>query len=479
MKKISILLLTLFLVFSCSKDLENLNQDTKNATVAAGESFFTGAQKNMVDYMASINVNRNVWRQFAQQVTATTYPEEANYNITDRKIPDNLWAAMYRDVLKDLDESAKVLNATPTVGTAGATTLKNQLAIIEVMNVYAFATLVETFGNVPYTEALDFTNVLPKYDDGKTVYLDLIARLSAAITSMDTSGSSFGDADIIYGGNVANWKKFANSFKLRMGLIIYDVDAALGASTVSSAITSGVFASNSDNAIFQYMNSTPNTNPMWVDLVQSGRLDFVAAAPLVNAMNGLNDPRVNVFYKDPVGGVIKGAPYGANNSYALFSHIGSLFYESTLPHVVLDYANVKFMLAEAAERSLGGMTPAAAAAHYNAAITASFDYYGVSGAAAYLLQPSVAYATATGTWKQKIGTQKWIALYNQGFNAWTEFRRLDYPALVAPSTGVVNVVPRRFTYPIGEQTLNGASYTAAASAVGGDLLTTKLFWDKF
>ncbi|MDP3352120.1 MAG: SusD/RagB family nutrient-binding outer membrane lipoprotein [Flavobacteriaceae bacterium] len=490
MKKISILLLTLFLAFSCSDNLEDLNKDTKNATVAAGETFFTGAQKNMVDYMASINVNRNVWRQFAQQVTATTYPEEANYNITDRKIPDNLWAAMYRDVLKDLDESAKVLTATPTVGTAGATKLKNQLAIIEVMNVYAYATLVETFGNIPYTDALDFNNVLPKYDDGKTVYVDLIARLSAAITKMDAAGASFGSADIVYGGNVGKWKKFANSFKLRMGLMIYDADATLGASTVSSAITSGVFTSNGDNALFQYLNSTPNTNPMWVDLVQSGRLDFVAAAPMVNAMNGLNDPRVNVFYKDPVGGVIKGAPYGANNSYALFSHIGSMFYESTLPHVLLDYANVKFMLAEAAERSLGGMTPTAAEAHYNAAITASFDYNQQTynslkspsitlNAAAYLAQPSVAYTTAAGTWKQKIGTQKWIALYNQGFNAWTEFRRLDYPALVAPGTGVVNVVPRRFTYPIGEHTLNGTNYTSAASAVGGDLLTTKLFWDKF
>ncbi|MDP2088245.1 MAG: SusD/RagB family nutrient-binding outer membrane lipoprotein [Flavobacteriaceae bacterium] len=478
MKKISILLLTLFLVFSCSDNLEDLNKDTKNATVAAGETFFTGAQKNMVDYMASINVNRNVWRQFAQQVTATTYPEEANYNIADRKIPDNLWAAMYRDVLKDLDESAKVLSATPTVGTAGATQLKNQLAIIEVMNVYAYATLVETFGNIPYTEALDFTNVLPKYDDGKTVYVALIARLSAAITKMDAAGSSFGAADIMYGGNVAKWKKFANSFKLRMGLIIYDADATLGAATVQSAVTSGVFTSNADNALFQYLNATPNTNPMWVDLVQSGRLDFVAAAPLVDAMNGLNDPRVNVYYRDPVGGVIKGAPYGANNSYALFSHIGSMFYVSTLPHVVLDYANVKFMLAEAAERSLVG-TPANAEAHYNAAIAASFDYYGVSGSGVYLLQPSVAYTTAPGTWKQKIGTQKWIALYNQGFNAWTEFRRLDYPALVAPPTGAVNVVPRRFTYPIGEHTLNGANYTSAASAVGGDLLTTKLFWDKF
>lgn len=480
MKKISILLLTLLLVFSCSKDIENLNEDTKNATVAAGETFFTGAQKNIVDRMASINVNTNVWRQFVQQITSTTYNDEANYAIAGRKIPDGLWANIYRDVLKDLDESAKVITATPPIGTAGATTQKNQLAIIEVMNVYAYSILVETFGDVPYTEALDFTNVLPKYDDGKTVYVDLIARLSVAITNLDASGDSFGSADLIYGGDVASWKKFANTLKLRMGLVIIDADPALGASTVQAAAP-GVFTSNADNAVFNYLNSTPNTNPMWVDLVQSGRLDFIVAKPFVDQMNALNDPRRTVFFDDNVPSGYVGAVYGLNSSYANFSHIGDMFYVSTLPHVLLDYSNVEFMLAEAAERSVIG-TPAAAVGHYNAAITASFDYYGISGAATYLLQPSVAYATATGTWKQKIGTQKWIALYNQGFNAWTEFRRLDYPALVAPPTADAaadGVVPRRFTYPIGEQTLNGDSYTAAASAIGGDKMATKLFWDKF
>jgi hypothetical protein len=484
MKKISILLLTLILVYSCTDNLEDLNKNTKDATVAAGETFFSNAQKNMVDYMASINVNRNVWRQFAQQVTATQYPEEANYNITDRKIPDNLWANTYRDVLKDLDEAAKNISAVPPVGAAGLAKQKNQLAIIEVMNVYAYSVLVETFGNIPYTEALDFNTVLPKYDDGKTVYVDLIARLSAAITKMDTSGASFESGadwsgpDVIYSGDVAKWKKFANSLKLRMGLMIYDADATLGASTVSSAITSGVFTSNADNAVFQYLTVTPNTNPMWVDLVQSNRNDFVAAKPLVDAMNAVNDPRRDVFFTK-VGGVFVGGNYGAANNFQVNSHIGDIFHVTSAPHVVLDYSNVKFMLAEAAERSLGGMTPTAAEAHYNAAITASFDYYEVSGAATYLAQPAVAYTTANGNYKQKIGTQKWIALYNQGFNAWTEFRRLDYPALVAPGTAVVNVVPRRFTYPIGEHTLNGANYTSAASAVGGDLLTTKLFWDKF
>ncbi|MHB1108168.1 MAG: SusD/RagB family nutrient-binding outer membrane lipoprotein, partial [Lutibacter sp.] len=131
-------------------------------------------------------------------------------------------------------------------------------------------------------------------------------------------------------------------------------------------------------------------------------------------------------------------------------------------------------------RGISGFTNPAG--HYAAAITASFDFYGVTGAATYLLQPSVAYATATGTWKQKIGMQKWIALTNQGFNAWTEYRRLDYPVLTAPasaSAAADGVVPRRYNYPIGEQTLNPDSYTAAASAIGGDKLATKLFWDKF
>lgn len=482
MKKISILLLTLILAFSCSKDLENLNEDTKNPSVAAGETFFTGAQKNMVDRMASINVNTNVWRQFVQQVTSTTYNDEANYNIANRRVPDGLWTTVYRDVLKDLDESAKIINQelAPPLGIGGTNLQKNQLAIIEVMNVYAYSVLVETFGDVPYTEALDIANVLPKYDDGKTVYLDLIARLSTAITNMDTSDDSFGDADLIYGGDVASWKKFANSLKMRMGLVIYDADPIKGAAAITQG-AAGAFTSNADNAVLNYLNATPNTNPMWVDLVQSGRKDFIVAKPFVDQMNALNDPRRTVYFDDNIAAGYKGAVYGLNSSYANFSHIGDMFYVSTLPHILLDYSNVEFMLAEAAERSIVG-TPVVAAVHYTAAITASFDYYEVPGAAAYLLQPSVAYATATGTWKQKIGTQKWIALYNQGFNAWTEFRRLDYPALVAPPTAISladGVVPRRFTYPIGEQTLNPASYTAAASAIGGDKLATKLFWDKF
>ncbi|HWH69501.1 MAG TPA: SusD/RagB family nutrient-binding outer membrane lipoprotein, partial [Candidatus Sulfotelmatobacter sp.] len=97
---------------------------------------------------------------------------------------------------------------------------------------------------------------------------------------------------------------------------------------------------------------------------------------------------------------------------------------------------------------------------------------------AYLAQAAVAYNTAAGNYRQKIGTQFWIALFNRPYEAWTEVRRLDYPALTAPSTARSGF-PNRLTYPANEQTLNGTNYTSAASSIGGDQVETKLFWDKF
>jgi len=99
-------------------------------------------------------------------------------------------------------------------------------------------------------------------------------------------------------------------------------------------------------------------------------------------------------------------------------------------------------------------------------------------ATTYLGQPAVNYATAAGTYKQKIGIQKYLALYNRGFDAWTEQRRLDYPVLVAPPSAK-SAYPVRYTYPIVEQNLNSGSYNKASTAIGGDLVITKLFWDKF
>lgn len=123
--------------------------------------------------------------------------------------------------------------------------------------------------------------------------------------------------------------------------------------------------------------------------------------------------------------------------------------------------------------------PGTAAEHYTNAITASIVNWGgtAAEAQAYLAQPTVAYATAAGDWRQKIGTQKWIALYNRGYDAWVEWRRLDYPTLTPPANMTQKDIPVRFTYPVQEQNLNTANYQTASTSIGGDVIGTRLFWD--
>jgi Starch-binding associating with outer membrane len=293
----------------------------------------------------------------------------------------------------------------------------------------------------------------------------------------------------VYSGNVKNWKKFANSLKLRMAITVSDEPtmAAIAKTKAEQAYTAGVFQSNDDNAKLKYLGAQPNTNPLYEDLVTSGRFDFVVAKPLVDKMNSLNDPRRGLFYTD-VAGTYIGCPYAAGGDFENFSSAGTTdgqhtrLLEPTLEAVILDYTEVEFYLAEAAERgyAIGG----SADLHYTNAITSSIVYWGgtETDATTYLAQPTVDYATASGTWKQKIGEQAWIAYYNRGFEAWSSYRKLDYPVLNAPSnaaTAAENVVPKRFTYPVLEQTLNGSNYGSASTAVGGDRLKTKLFWDKF
>lgn len=486
MKKILILLFTVAILGSCSEDIENLNVNVKDPSNVPGEALFTSAQKSLVDQMMSTNVNNNIFRLINQYWTETVYTDESNYDLVTRTIPEQHWQFLYKDVLKDLDQSAINIKSATVPITENPLDKPNKLAIIEIMNVYTYAILVETFGNVPYSEALDLKHKTPKYDDGLTIYKDLIKRLNLAIGNLNPAGKSFGGSDRIYNGDVAKWIKFANTLKLRMGITISDIPAesALAQATVSSAAPF-VFTSNADNASLKYLTATPNTNPLYVDLVASGRSDFVPANTLVDAMNTLQDPRRAKYFDDnmddPSTPQVEyiGGENGTANSFDNTTHITPTIQAPDFPGTILDYAQTEFLLAEAAERSLFG-TPATAASHYNKAITASIlDWGGTAAeAATYLAQPAVAYATATGTWKQKIGTQSWIALYNNSFEGYSSYRRLDFPVLTAPADAVSGI-PVRYTYPIIEQSLNKASYTAASAAIGGDAVETKLFWDKF
>jgi len=475
-------ILSLILIISCQTDevYENLNRDPKNPTQVDAGFLYNAAVKSLYDQMTSTNVKRNIFRMLGQHWTETTYVDEANYDFNNRNIPANHWSEMYRNVLLDLKTASEVVSADEGLSSAEKNSKNAQ---IEVLAIYTWAQLVETFGDIPYSEALNPSQfVLPKYDDAETIYSDLITRLTNVIPTI--SGTGFGATDPIYSGNATSWKKFANSLLLRMGLRVIDVPSmsAQAKTAITSAVSGGVISSNADNAALVYESATPNTNPIWVDLVQSGRSDFVAANTLVDFMNNLNDPRRSVYFDQNLGAdTYLGGPYGENNSFNSYSHIrgkddNTSMHSPEFQACLIDYAEVCFYLADAAERSISG-TPANAASFYNNGITASFNYWGASNVATYLANPNVAYATAPGDWKVKIGNQLWLAMYNRGFEAWTAWRVYDTPTFNLPAVSG-NPVPTRYTYPISEQNLNEANWTAASAAIGGDTQTTKLFWDK-
>lgn len=485
-KKYLILLVLVAFLASCTDKFEEFNTDTKSPAIVTGEALFSNAQLALVDQISSTNVNLNVFKLFSQYWTETTYTDEANYDIINRSIPDLTFREYYRGFLKDLNESAKLIKAKAAIDPNAEIVKANKLAIVDLMTVYAYQNLVDIFGNVPYTDALDINNLAPKYDDAATIYSDLIARINTALATLNNSQGSFGGADLIYGGDVDAWKKFANSLKLKIGIALADANPTLAKTTVEGAITAGVFTSSSDDALFLYLPAI-HTNQIYVDVVQSGRDDFVPANTIVDLMNDLTDPRRELYFTiidtsstDVEKLAYVGGIYGESNPFTQYSHIADPILEPDFHGILLTYDEVLFYKAEAAARgwSAGGTVEAL----YNAAITASIEFWGgtAADATAYLAQANVAYTTATGTWKQKIGTQAYIAFYTRGLEGYNEWRRLDFPVLnIPPSITTYAEIPKRFTYPVNEQTLNGANYTSAASAVGGDELTTKLFWDKF
>jgi hypothetical protein len=421
--------------------------------------------------MTSPNVNYNIFKMFGQQWTATTYTDEANYDLRQRDVSGTFWIYMYRDVLSDLQEARKILEATE-VSTFEKPILENQKAIVELLEVYAWHVIVDTYGDVPYTEALlGSENLLPAYDDDAAIYMDLFARLNAALSKI-TANESFGAADLIYGGNMTNWSKFGNSLKLRMAVRISDYNSADAKMYAEQAFSAGVFTSIEDNAAFPFEDGPPNSNPIWDDLVLSGRSDIIVANTFTDLINPLNDPRAEFFMDDNIV-PYTGGPYGANNPYQNYTHLGAIFHEPDFEGTILSYEEVAFLLAEAVERNL---ITGDAEMYYNAGITASIEYWTGSAddAAAYIEQATVAYDAAN--WKKSIGEQKWIALFGKGFESWSSWRMLDFPAMnTADESGLP--VPRRYLYGNDDAQINRENYEAASNAMGGDELDSRVFWD--
>ena len=475
MKKIFYLVISALLLNACTKDITRFNEQTKAASTVPAGTLVANSIKALSDNLASASVNTNVWRFTVKHWAMGTYQDEAQYNFSTRNIPQSWWTTMYRDVLNDLNDASRIVSEDAVLS---PDVMANKLAIIDILEVYTYKILVNTFGDIPYTEALDPNKLFPKYDDAKTVYADLLKRLAADLGKLKATSGSFTSAeDLVYSGNVSSWIAFASTLQMQMGMIIADDDLATAKSSVESANATAMASSATDAKVKYYLTS-PSQNPLYVDIILGGRPDYVAADDLMTQLINLNDPRKSQFFGVNNSGHYVGGIVGKVNDFPAMSKPSLKVSAADAPLVLLDYVQAEFLRAEALER--GFTVPGTAAEHYNNAIKASIISWGGTAADAdtYLAQPEVAYATAAGTWKQKIGFQKWIALYNRPFDGWTELRRFDFPVLTPP-VGAISGFPNRFPYPTNEQQLNGTNYKTAASIMGGDKVEFKLWWDKF
>jgi hypothetical protein len=481
MRKLFIIYIpVLLLAASCTKNIQDLNNNPVAAITVPASTLFLAGQKNLSDNITTPNAGSAPFRDFAQTWTECTYITEARYILTAYDSPDNWWDAIYGSVANGVLNNfynAKALYPS----TAGSPQiLQNDLIITDIMEVYAYYLLVTTYGNVPYTQAENRSIPFPKYDDAKTVYYDLLSRLDTCIADINVSAAAMGSSDQLYQGSPVQWKKFAATLKLKMAMLIADSDPTTASQKVQEAVGEGVFASNADNATFAYdPSSTGNSNPIWQAAINSGRHDNCPDNLLVQQMVTWNDPRLSLYVTKAPDSSYVGGLAGTGNSYPTLSTFSAQVLDPAFPGDFLDYPETEFLLAEAVERGfpVGGT----AESHYDSAVTASIEFWGgtAAQAATYLAQPTIAYSTAAGTYKQKIGYQKWIALWNRGYDAWTEIRRLGYPNInvVSPPIGAISQLPLRFWYPLAEQTANPINYAAAVQAMGApDLVSTPLFW---
>jgi hypothetical protein len=246
-------------------------------------------------------------------------------------------------------------------------------------------------------------------------------------------------------------------------------------------------------------------NNPWSDNLKA-RDDWRMSNRLMNLMNANSDPRVPIYASPTPAGDYAGSPNGIAVTKAplyvnVSSRPGAIFYPgkttfgpviggagATLPTFIFSAAETNFILAEAAERGMGGLTPGQAGAYYNTGITQSLQQWSdvasasqaisAGAIATFLAQPGVAYKGGTPGLVQ-IAEQRWIALFTDGGNAWAEWRRTCRPAtVVAGVDATLDEVPRRLEYSTTENTVNSESVAAAVTSQGPDLLLTRIWWDK-
>lgn len=463
---------------ACDAGLTEINENPNDPETVPADNVFANGISSGVGRAFGANFNMTLTALWAQHMAKIQYIDEDRYDLRDAAVNAH-WTAFYSGPLRDFQDvvNSGKDNNRPNVEAQGL-----------VMRSWLFQILTDAWGDIPYSQALQGTGeariITPKYDTQEQVYNGILADLKRANDIITGSGQAVADGDLIYHGDVALWKKFSNSLRLRAAMRLSQVNPTLARTEAAAAIAAGVFTSNADNAMLQFTASAPSQSPLYLNQLGYGgqRDDHGVSATMVNTLRTLNDPRLPVYAQPaPVDKQYRGARNGPTDAEAAqintISRLGTYFLRPDWPAPLMTYSEVLFLRAEAAQR---GFVAGDAAALYNAAVRASLEMYGVSAAniTAYMAQPSVAYAGLAS-----IAQQKWIALFMNGPEAYAEVRRLNSPALTPASGSVIGPrIPVRIFYPTNEESYNKANLAEAVARNGGqgipEGLLTPVWWDK-
>ena len=502
------LVVALFLsvLLSCDKNFEKIdeNPNAPGLDKAAPNLMLTNVIEGVVDQVNYIWVGHEIGDCWAQHMAKCQYTDEDRY-IPRPDVTNSHWATCYRSAAMDL----------VTIKEIGRQRMNdNYVGVGLVLQAYQMSRVTDIWGDAPFSEAWraapEKGGILsPIYDSQESIYRNLIDSLELANTLLDPAGSEI-DGDMLYNNDISAWKKFANTLRFHYLLRISGRDASVAtdmAAMLADPATYPMFEGVSDAAALQYLGSAPNNNPLHEN--RKTRDDHRVSKTLTDLLwseTDYVDWRVTVYAQLSGLGDFNGIPNGLTSTKAAnyldngmknTSKMGAYFLQATTPGYLMTYAEHLFDLAEASFKGFITHPLYATDSLYKLGIWASYEqygpqieemvneYFGVD--ATWDVHAKDFYDNDVWQWDEArgmecIATQKWVALFGQGVEAWTEYRRTNYPALVAAEDGVIDIVPLRLPYPTDEQARNETNRAAAMTNQGMDGIQNNdmqkpLWWD--
>jgi len=374
--------------------------------------------------------------------------------------------------------------------------LVNMNAMARIWKVWVFHRMTDTYGDLPYFEAAQaFSDVdpTPAYDTQEEIYTDLLNELkeAAAQLSADSELDSFGAADVMFGSDVDLWERFANSLRLRLAIRVRYVDETLAQSHISEVLSAPLIETNDQNAKVtsegEDAGFLTNTNPLYQNFINgnAGASNAtVVGLAITENMVSTNDPRLPIYLNPNIDGNYIGRAINMDvdekENYGPVARLDDAFIQAEYDFNALIAAEVRFLRAEAA---LAGLSTEDANNLFREGIQVSMEHYGVDPADITTFLGSAA-GTLSGTTEEQLEqiiVQKYVALFGDPYEAWTEHRRTGYPRQWIGSLSALdtdNAMPRRSAYPLGEYSLNADNVASAADRLSeGDVLTSRVWWD--